>query len=351
MCEATMLNYINFDESSRVPKYLQIIDSIIYNISVGNITAGDKIPSINSMSEEFYLSRDTVARAYNVLKDRKIITSIHGKGNYITRTKIISKTNVLFLVNKMSTYKMDIYKSFINSMGVNTHVDLHFYHSDETLFLELMKKYKMAYDYYVVMPHFKNEKLEHVSYTEEVSRVLNEIPKDKLIVLDNQYHQINGKFIHVYQDFELDIYEALKRGIEKIIKYNKIVLVYPEKSVHPYPKGILNGFRKFCVHHHINFEIIEKVHDDMILKNKDLFITIEEDCLVKLIKQIKDKGVLLGSDIGIISYNDTPLKELLNIASISTDFKMMGELAAYMITNKEKGNIKIPFKFIDRCSI
>ncbi|MDC1365360.1 GntR family transcriptional regulator, partial [Algibacter sp.] len=52
-----MIKLINIDKESRVPKYQQIIDSIINNISEGNLNMGQKIPSINMFSEEFYLSR------------------------------------------------------------------------------------------------------------------------------------------------------------------------------------------------------------------------------------------------------------------------------------------------------
>tara|TARA_R110002049_G_scaffold186379_2_gene354674 strand:+ start:5272 stop:6312 length:1041 start_codon:yes stop_codon:yes gene_type:complete len=346
-----MLKFITIDENSRIPKYLQIINSVIHNISVGNITAGDKIPSINSLSVEYYLSKDTVARAYNILKERKIIVSTQGKGYYITKTKLISKLNILFLANKLSTYKTRIYNSFINSIGPNSHTDLHIYHCDESLFLELLKKYKSAYDYYVIMPHFKTENLKHVSFTDEVSKVMNSIPKNKLVVLDNMKHDLDGDLVQVYQDFENDIYNALKSGFEKISKYEKIVLVYPEKSVYPYPKRILHGFRKFCVHHNMDFEILDEVYDDMVLKQGDLFITIEENDLVNLINQIREYEFELGQDVGVISYNDTPLKALLGITVISTDFKMMGELAAHMILNKEKGKVKTPFNFIDRRSV
>ena len=102
---------IDVDENSRVPKYSQIVDSIIHNISIGNLKMDEKIPSINQFSEEFYLSRDTVEKAYNILKERKIISSIRGKGYYITRTKLISKVNILFMINKLSSYKMRIYNS------------------------------------------------------------------------------------------------------------------------------------------------------------------------------------------------------------------------------------------------
>lgn len=345
------IKFIRIDEESRVPKYQQIVNSIIYSISNGNLKMDQKIPSINILSEEFYMSRDTVEKAYNILKERKIISSIKGKGYYITRTKLISKVNILFLLNKLSSYKMTTYNAFVNSIGANSHTDLHIYHCDESLFLNLIEKYKGAYDYYVIMPHFKNDNLKHISYTDTVLKALEVIPKNKLVVMDNIKLGIHGDIIEVYQDFENDIYNALNKGLTKIIHYKKIILVYPENAVYPYPKRILLGFKKFCIENSLNYEIIEHIYPDMILKKGDLIITIEESDLVNLVKQVRDDELILGKDIGIISYNDTPLKELLGITVISTDFKVMGETAAHMILNNEKGKIKVPFNFIDRDSI
>jgi DNA-binding transcriptional regulator YhcF (GntR family) len=75
-----MLDFISIDENSRVPKYKQIVDAIIYNIATGKLQINQKIPSINLFSENFFISRDTVEKAYNILKDRKVITSIKGAG-------------------------------------------------------------------------------------------------------------------------------------------------------------------------------------------------------------------------------------------------------------------------------
>ncbi|MDO6604409.1 GntR family transcriptional regulator [Arenibacter palladensis] len=346
-----MFQYLKIDENSRIPKYRQLVDSVINNISNGNLKIDDKIPSINSLSEEFLLSRDTVEKAYQILKERKIITSIRGKGYYITRTKLISKVNILFLINKLSAYKMRIYNSFINTIGGNSHTDLHIYHCDNSLFVNLLEKNINAYDYYVIMPHFKTDDLKHISSTDEAIKAINMIPKNKLVLMDNNKLEIEGDFIEIYQDFENDIYNALKEGLSKISRYGKLILVYPENAVYPYPRRILHGFRKFCVEHKIDFEILDEIFDDIILKKGDLFITIEENDLVSLVNQIRDKEFILGVEIGVISYNDTPLKELLGITVISTDFKVMGETASRMILNKEKGKIKNPFNFIDRNSI
>jgi DNA-binding transcriptional regulator YhcF (GntR family) len=346
-----MIKFIKIDEDSRVPKYQQIVDSIIFNISNGNLKIDQKIPSINILSEEFYMSRDTVEKAYNILKERKVISSIKGKGYYITRTKLISKVNILFLFNKLSSYKMATYNAFVNSIGANSHTDLHIYHCDETLFLNLVDKYKGAYDYYVIMPHFKTENLKHISYTDEVIKAIKQLPKEKLIIMDNIKLGMDGEIVEVYQDFENDIYNALNQGLAKIVNYKKLILVYPENAVYPYPRRILLGFKKFCIENSLNFEILNQVYADMILKKGDLFITIEESDLVNLVKQIRDDELVLGKEIGVISYNDTPLKELLGITVISTDFKVMGETAARMILNGEKGKVKVPFNFIDRNSI
>lgn len=346
-----LIKLIKIDDDSRVPKYKQIVDSILYNINKGNLKINEKIPSINSFSEEFYISRDTVEKAYSILKERKIISSIRGKGYYITRTKLESKVNILFLFNKLSSYKMKTYSAFINTLGANAHTDLHIYHCDESLFLNLLDKFEGAYDYYVITTHFKSEDLKHQSYTDEVVKAIRKIPKEKLIIMDNIKIGMEGEIISIYQDFENDIYNALKEGLHKLAKYEKLILVYPEKAVYPYPRRILHGFKKFCIEHEINFEILNEVYEDIILKKGDLFITIEESDLVSLVKQVRDKKLVLGEDIGIISYNDTPLKELLGITVISTDFNVMGETAARMILNKEKGQVKVPFNFIDRNSI
>ncbi|WP_203257123.1 GntR family transcriptional regulator [Hyunsoonleella ulvae] len=346
-----MLDLITLDVNSTVPKYLQIINSIVCNISNGNAKIGDKVPSINKLSQEFYLSRDTVERAYKVLRKRNIIVSVQGKGSYIANTQLISKLNVLFLVNKLSPYKTMVYNSFLKEMGNTCHIDLHSYHCDEALFLELMTKYNNTYDYYVIIPHFRTEDLSYVSFTSKVSKVVNEIPKDSLVLLDNNNHEIEGNFIEVFQDFENDIFIALQNAKQKIDKYNKLTLVYPKASFYPYPRAILNGFTKYCTKYQCDFEIIEEVSNEFVLEKQNLYITIEDDDLVRIMHQVKENDFKLGSDIGIISYNDTPLKQILGITVISIDFNDMGKQTAKMITENIKEKVKAPFFFVDRESV
>ncbi|MCC4211528.1 GntR family transcriptional regulator [Leeuwenhoekiella parthenopeia] len=341
--------YIN--EDSRIPKYKQIVDSIIQDISSGKLKVGQKIPSINELGESAYLSRDTVEKAYKILKERKIIISVKGKGYYTAKTDLISKINVFFLINKPSSYKMMIYNHFVNAMGINAHVNLFIYHCEESLFVNAIEKNVGAYNYYVIMPHFKDSDLNHVSYTPEVLKALELIPKDRLLMVDNIKPEIKGDYGAIYQDFKEDIFRALEEGIEKIKKYDRLILVYPSKSIHPYPRRIVHGFKHFCQKYNFDFEILDELYEDMEFESKDVYIIIEEMDLVNLVRQIRARNLTMGKDIGVISYNETPLKELLGITVISTDFKAMGETAAYMVLKNKKERVKNVFKYVERNSV
>lgn len=312
---------------------------------------GEKIPSINEVSEEYLLSRDTVEKAYSLLKANNIIESVKGKGYYIARTNLSIKANVLFLINKLSTYKMEIFNAFVNTLGNTANVDLDIYHCEPMVFSDILDKKKNLYDYYVIMPHFKNENLQHMGCTDDILKAIHSIPKGKLIIMDRNLESLSTKAGRIYQDFIQDIYNALSEGYEKLKKYRKIILVYPSKSVYPYPKGIVKGFKRFCIVNGIDFEIMEEIYEEMELDKKDLYITIEESDLVNLVKQVRDKNFKLGEDIGIISYNDTALKELLGISVITTNFRKMGVEAAKMIVNNDPREIKNDFIFIDRHSV
>ncbi|NJC28464.1 GntR family transcriptional regulator [Neolewinella antarctica] len=346
-----IFEYITIDPNSRKPKYRQIVDCIVENIGAGNIMVDEKIPSINSLSERFILSRDTVEKAYNILKKRNIITPVKGKGFYVTDVPLKKGNRILFLINKLSAYKMRIYNSFVSSVGPDVQTDLDIYHCDESLFLALLERDQHGYDYFVIMPHFKTDELRHTSTTDKVTRLLRSIPDNKLVILDNHLSELAGDFAEVYQDFEMDIYEALKQGESKIQQYEKAVLGFPSRSVYPYPRRILRGFRHFCVEAKISFEVIDKIEEDHPLEAGTLYLTIPEEDLVNLVKAARDQGLTPGKDIGIISYNETPLKDLLGITTISTNFDQMGRTSARLITEKKRDKIKNPFVLTNRDSL
>lgn len=346
----TIIGYIEVDPDSRVPKYRQIINAILKGIKSGSLMIGERVPSINEMSEKLLLSRDTVEKAYNELKEQKILESVKGKGFYIAKTDLVAKVNVLFLINKLSNYKMKIFNAFVQTLSPRVHVDLDIYHCEPMVFTKRLSTKIGQYDHYVVMSHFKTEESQHIDSTPETLSILKSIPPEKLIILDADISEISNDAGRVCQDFTNDIYHALKTRSDTLKRYRKIMLVYPSNAVYPYPTGIVTGFEKFCREQSFDFEILDKVYDGMEFQVNDLFITIEETDLVNLVKQIRDTDYKLGQEIGVISYNDTPLKELLGITVISTNFTKMGEEAAKMILEERHSVLKNEFNFIDRQS-
>jgi DNA-binding LacI/PurR family transcriptional regulator len=61
----------------------------------------------------------------------------------------------------------------------------------------------------------------------------------------------------------------------------------------------------------------------------------------------------VGKDVGVISYNETPLKKIIlnGITTISTDFQAMGEKAAQLILEKSTAHIETPFHLNLRSSL
>jgi DNA-binding LacI/PurR family transcriptional regulator len=80
---------------------------------------------------------------------------------------------------------------------------------------------------------------------------------------------------------------------------------------------------------------------------------MEESVLVSTIKFARAGKLKIGKDIGVLSFNDTPLKEVLEngISVISTNFFRMGSLAAELILEKRRLKVRNEFSFIRRNSL
>lgn len=337
---------IDSEEISSMPKYKQIVWEFKNKIEKGILPYGQKLPSINDLSEDYYLSRNTVEKAYSLLRNEGIVESVKGKGYFVKNINPISKVRVMLLFNKLSDYKRVIYSSFIDELKDIADVYLYVYHSDFDLFNRLLTENLQKYNYYVIMPHFRDE--EKV----KVKKTLQKIPKENLIILDRKLEYYDDYLGNVYQDFDNDIYDTLQEHLALINKYNKITLVFPRDIPFPYPKGILNGFLKFCTANNIDHNVISEIDKNFQLQKKGAIITITDYDLVAAIKLLKSSDLVLGKDFGILSYNDTPLKEVLHegISVITTNFVEMGREVAKMIREKKGHIIRNKFKLIKRNS-
>ena len=339
---AAPLYKLQFNPKDKTPKYKQIVQSVIADIERGVLKNNEQLPSISELSVEYYLARDTVEKAYRELRERGYITSVQGKGYYV-QSDTAPKLKILLIFNKLSSYKKIIYYAFLKALGDKATVDLQIHHYSACHFNEIIQKNLGKYNYYVVMPHFTQD-LDKVNYLS----VLETIPPNELVLLDKDVPELATAPLSVYQNFDKDICEALENAQDLLAKYSRMVLVLPSDG--NYPTEIAHGFRSFCVNYNKVFTIKENAANES-LQPGTAYVVIEETDLSELVKKVRQSSYRLGQEIGIISFNETTLKELLNITVITTDFEAMGYTAASLLLDNKHIKVKNPFYMIRRDSL
>ena len=338
------LKILSIDEYSITPKYLQLSNAIIRAIETGDIVKDDMLPSINDLSFALDTSRNTIERVYKELKDKGIVSSVPGKGFFISNTDFQKPLKIFLLFNKLSAHKKLIYDAFVATIGELATIDFYIYNNDFYFFKKIMaESFNSDYAKYIIIPHFlDNETKAH--------EIINTIPKDKLILLDNLVPAINGKFAAIYENFASDVYEALKSLTHKLTKYHNIKLIFPGKTYHS--KEILKGFLNFCRQYAFDYEVVESSAIETIQKDT-VYISLTEDDLVELIKKIIASDLKVAKDVGVISYNETALKEIIldGITTISTDFKLMGSKTAEFALSNCHEHFAVPFNVTLRNSL
>ena len=343
MQKSPVYKYIFLDDHSATPKYQQLANSIINAVQQGNIKKDEVLPSLSEISFEFEISRDTAERGYKYLKDSGVIGSVPGKGYFIKSTDVNHQLKVFLLFNKLSAHKKIIYDSIATSLAKHASIDLYIYDNDFSFFKKLLQSKRDGYTHYVIIPHF-------LEGGDNAHEIINSIDKDKLILLDKLVPGVTGEFGAVYENFELDIRSALEQALEQLSKYHTLKIIFPQDSY--YPQEILKGFFSFCDEYAFSGKIVHRIQDEPINKG-EAFISLMEEDLVRLIEKILCTRLEVGRDVGVISYNETPLKKIIlnGITTISTDFKMMGEKTAEMILKNSREHVEIPFHLTLRSSV
>lgn len=320
-----------------VPKYKQIINSIEQAIVSGTLQKGYQLPSVNSVKNKHKLSRDTVLMAYNDLKSRGIIQSVVGKGYYVTSENITVTQKIFLLFDELNAFKEDLYNAFLKHLGTHFQVDIYFHHFNKKMFGNLINANTGDYHFYVIMP--ANIKNTH--------KLIKSLPKGKVYILD-QIHNHLLDYPAIYQNFEKAMFNNLNHVKKRLGTYNKLILIFDKEKQ---PQGMRMGFVEFCKKNAIPLEVIDSA-TNKVIEVGDLFIIPDDKNLLQIIKNIKTRNLVLAKDVGIISYNDTLLKEVVEggISTISTDFTFMGKRLAEMILNNDTTQVENPSKLIMRNS-
>jgi len=331
----SILKHIELDVLSATPKYQQLAQSIINAIADGSIRKDEVLPSINELSYEFEISRDTAEKAYKHLKRMGVLGSVPGKGYFVKAGEFQSSLKIFLLFNKLSTHKKIIYDAFVKTLGPTALIDFYIYNNDFNLFKKLISGVEKQYTHFVIITHF-------LEGGEGASEIINALPKEKLILLDKLVPGVTGDVSAVYENFEEDIYQSLEKALDRLKHYETLKIIVPEYSY--FPVEITKGFKRFCQQYAFNGEIVHHIHKESVAP-KEVYICLMEDDLVTLVDKIMAARLEIGKEVGVISYNETPLKRLIlqGITTFSTDFAAMGEEAAKLVLSGEKQQVPVPF--------
>jgi DNA-binding transcriptional regulator YhcF (GntR family) len=314
------------NDNSNTLKFQQLVDAILDAISRNQLKAGEMLPSVNQIMKESNISRDTVFKAYAELKKRGVVESVPNRGYFVTR-KI---TKVFLFLDTFKAYKEVLYGSFLKHLPKNISVDLHFHHYNINQFEKIVLESLGKYSKYIVM-NFDHPK---------IPEIIQKIPAEQLLIIDWKIHT-SGNHSAVFQNFGQPVYDCLAANREKIARYKEFIFYYPSFTYHP--KDSIRYFEKFCTDFGIKHSVIFE-EEKFKIKKGALYFLVSDRTLAGFLDQCSEKTFEPGRDVGVISYNETPMKKYVKngITVISTDFELMGQKAAEFVATGEFMQFEVP---------
>ncbi len=321
--------------NQRVSKARQLADAISDAISRQEYLRGDLLPSINQVSRELGLSRDTVFKAFQELKTKGVVDSTPTKGYFVST----AVQHILLLLDTYSPFKYELHNALAGHLPMNYKVDLYFHQGSEERFNKVIIDSAGRFNLYLVM-NYRNDRY---------SEILDKLDPNKVLLLDFGKFP-KEQFSYVCQGFDTTLYDSMSSGAHLFKKYREVVLVFPENSEHP--RSCIPYFERFCADNSLPCRVIESI-DEADVQQGTAYLIIRHADLVEMVKISHRKGYRLGEQIGVVSYNDEPIFEVIDngITTISTDFRQIGALAAEFIRTRERVQTYVPTRLIVRGSL
>lgn len=316
-----------------------IVASVSESIRKGEFGCGQVIPSINHASEKFKVARKTVIRAYEKLIEQGFIESRPKKGYFVVNKQPDTKLRVLLIIHSFDAHFQVLYNEFREKVRDNCEIEIYFHHYNIKILDLIISRNASVYDLFII------SSFDHP----QIPSVVGRIPAGKLLIISRD-DRLENKYNSIVQNFFEGTFKALETAKERIRSYSRFVLNFPCKSGHP--QSLKMGFQKFVNDYFVMHLVTDSLDQFEICKG-DAFLLIDDADLVKLLRVCKIRGWKLGQDVGVIAYNETPLKEVIRdgITVISCNFSMMANEMSKFIHNRTSVQEEIPISLINRKSL
>lgn len=303
--------------AARTPVYLQMVEAVVAALKDGRLSKGDQLPSINEACALSRLSRGTVVKAYARLEELRLLAPVHGRGYFVRAEKADLRLRTLVVFDTLNAYKEKLFAGLTEGVARRALLDVWFHHFNAGFLKRLLLESAGKYDRYVVMPF----------PSPEVREGLAALPPGDLLVLDI-LREVPGKDCSwIVQSFDAELVRALESGLERLRRYRRFVLVFPPDRNDP--PEIPGAFTRFGKVHGLETAVVPQLLEGEV-EAGTAYLVLWDDHLVNLVRWCGHTGHRLGTDVGLVSYNDTPLKEVVagGVTVVSTDFYALGRRAA-----------------------
>ena len=326
-------------ELESISKSDRIVAFVTESVRNGDIKIGKVIPSINSMALKFGVARKTVVRAYDKLKKQGLIESRPKTGYFVINKKPSTKLRVLLIVHSFDGYWETLYNEFREKVNDFCEIEIFFHHYNIKILELIVTRNSNDYDLFVISS-FDNPR---------VKSIIGRIPAYKVLIISRNDH-LNNIYNAVVQNFFEGTFNALCTANSDIAKYKKINLSFSERSGHS--ATLKMGFLKYCNKFNVKHSIYNSLKKVEIEKD-EAYLIIDDNDLIRLLNVCKLQNWILGKDVGVISYNETPLKQVIRdgISVISCNFLAIADEMAGFIKKRESVQKVIPIEFIKRNSL
>jgi len=318
-------------------KHERLVNGIINAIDDKVLATDDLLPSLNEVIRELRFSRDTVVKGYQELINRGLVGSTRGKGYYVTNGNTEQVLQVALLMYNMDTFEEQFYRSFRAELGPNVHLNVYFHHGNIEVFETILAQIKSKYGMYVIapIPHRRTREL------------LETIPRHRFLMVD-RYEPLGGEFNHITQEFAQSSYRIFMELAPVIRKFDEMIFYHSAESLDP--KEIVGAFKKFLKNAAIKGRVLPEFKPGTLEKGK-VYFTLDNFALFAMLKECKARKLRPGRDIGILSHNDEPAKELIGITTYSADFSLMGKKAGEFVMRREAVKETMPMVLWRRATL
>lgn len=317
---------LSLTHESRLPRYQQVANAILSDIEKGILTQGDRLPSINEACAEWYLSKDSIKRAYETLCHSGIITSVYRRGFFVAGSPKRHALRVLIVAGQLTDCVKQLHDAITASLGREVIVDVCSYNYQRHLLCQVLTKNLGDYHYFVLMPHL-------VGQDPATLQCLRNVPGKQLILIGHQWQEVLQHGHHLRYGGEEALFEAFRNQLPALRKYTRLNLVLPEHDC--FDAESIRAFRRFCMAYGFDFELLDELNETDLQSQQAYFVA---DCrhLTALVGYCQRNGLRLGEHLGVVSFLETDFTRLLagGVSVIAHPSADVGRLVAQILSNQ-----------------